>query len=545
MSVPPTSETARAAMERIARECELAPGFPDAVMAEVASLRTSVPIDDPSLPSFEHVPFVTIDGATSKDLDQAVHVARGERGRSFTVRYALAAAADFVKPGTALFDEALRRGASFYFPGFAVPMLPRELSEGIVSLNAAVVRRALIFVVDLDDAGAIVETRVERGRIRSRRKLAWGDVQALYDGAASDLRGSEMESSLLALRDVGRLRVREAEARNVVRYHRKEVGVEIDSDGLGVSVVETVRDEVELYNEQISLLVNSEGGRLLREHPSPAVQPIYRIHPGPDAERIEQLRRMIDAVVDAHGLPDVPFRFRPDESLARYVASLPQSGEHVRVAKALERQSLLVSLRSSYASDPGPHFGVGAEPYARFSAPMREIVGIFLHRQMLQALSKDASPDEKDVALREQVIEAANRARDLQRRINDLVERYALDRLFERELERPEAERRRFTGTVMGVTGAKIFVHFDEPGVDAKIYSFDLGKALGGAWLELDASGALLRVQKGGRLPPGTVIARIGDEVRVYVAGRDGARDRWVLLPELPARGASSKASGR
>lgn len=534
MSAPlPTSETARAAMERIARECELSLGFPDAVMAEVAALRASVPIDDPTLPSLLEIPFVTIDGATSKDLDQAVHVARGERGRAFTVRYALAAAADFVKPGTALFDEALRRGASFYFPGFAVPMLPRELSEGIVSLNPDVVRRALIFVVDLDAQGAVIETRVERGRIRSRRKLAWGDVQRLYDGAPSDLRGSEMESSLLALRDVGRSRVSDAQARDVVRYHRKEVGVEIDDDGLGVSVVETVRDEVELYNEQISLLVNSEGGRLLREHPSPAVQPVYRIHPGPDAERIAQLRRMIDAVVDAHGLPDAPFRFREDESLARYVASLPQSGEHVRVAKALERQSLLVSLRSSYASDPGPHFGVGAEPYARFSAPMREIVGIFLHRQMLEVIAHETAPDEKDVALREQVIEAANRARDLQRRINDLVERYALDRLFERELERPVAERRRFVGTVMGVTGAKIFVHFDQPGVDAKIYSFDLGRALGGAWLELDASGALLRVQKGGRLRPGTVVARIGDETRVYAAGRDATRDRWVLLPEL------------
>ena len=84
----------------------------------------------------------------------------------------------------------------------------------------------------------------------------------------------------------------------------------------------------------------------------------------------------------------------------------------------------------------------------------------------------------------------------------------------------------------MGVSGAKIFVHLDDPGIDAKIYSFDVGKALGGAWLELDASGALLRVQKGGKLAPGTVISRVGDEVRVFVSGRDPSRDRWMLLPE-------------
>jgi ribonuclease R len=527
------NETAREAMMRIAAECGLETSFSDAVMAEVRGKAAAVSLDDPSLPSLEHIPFVTIDGATSKDLDQAVHVAKNERGRAYTVRYALAAAADFVKPGSALFEEALKRGASFYLPGFSVPMLPRELSEGIISLNEKVVRRSLVFVIDLDAKGAIVETRVERGRVRSRRKLAWGDVQKLYDGAPSDLRGSEMEESLLLLREVGKLRVADAMARNVVRYHRREVGVEIDHDGLGVSVVETVRDEVELYNEQISLLVNSEGGRLLREHPSPAVQPVYRIHPGPDPERMAALRAMIDAVVTAHGLPDVPFRLHADDSLAAYVAGLPQSGEHARVAKALERQSLLVSLRSSYASEPGPHFGVGAEPYARFSAPMREVVGIFLHRQMQQVLARDTDADAADEALRERVIEAANRARDVQRKVNDLVERLALDRLFERELALPVARRRRFVGTVMGVTGAKVFVHLDDPGIDAKIYSFDLGKALGGAWLELDASGAILRVQKGGKLAPGTTVARVGDEVRVYVSGRDTNRDRWMLLPEL------------
>ncbi len=526
------TESAREAMLRIAAECGLEQTFSEDVMRDVRERAAKVLLDDPSLPSLEHVPFVTIDGPTSKDLDQALHVAKGERGRAYTVRYALAAAADFVQPGTPLFDEALERGASFYFPGFSVPMLPRELSEGIISLNPNVVRHALVFVIDLDAQGAIVETRVERARVRSRRQLAWGDVQKLYDGAPSDLRGSELEPSLLLLREVGKLRVADAAARNVVRYHRREVGVSIDDDGLGVTVIETVRDEVELYNEQISLLVNSEGGRLLREHPSPAIQPIYRIHPGPDAERLAVLRKMIDAVVVAHGLPDVPFRFHENEALASYVAALPQEGPHARVARALERQSLLVSLRSSYTSEPGVHFGVGAEPYARFSAPMREVVGVFLHRQMQQALAGDTAIDEGDVVLRERVIESANRARDVQRRVSDLVERLALDRLFERELTVPIEKRRRFVGTIMGVSGAKIFVHLDDPGVDAKIYSFDIGKSLGGAWLELDASGALLRVQKGGKLAPGTVVARVGDEVRVYVSGRDPNRDRWILLIE-------------
>jgi hypothetical protein len=78
----------------------------------------------------------------------------------------------------------------------------------------------------------------------------------------------------------------------------------------------------------------------------------------------------------------------------------------------------------------------------------------------------------------------------------------------------------------MGLSGSKIHVLLDAPSIDVKIYWFDLGKAMGGAWLELADAGATLRVQKGHTL------MRVGDAVRVFVSGRDTARDRWVLLPD-------------
>src|SRR4029078_8753543 len=122
------------------------------------------------------LPFVTIDGPSSKDLDQAIHVAR--EGDGYVVRYALADAACFVRPGTAVFAEALARGASFYFPGLSIPMLPRPLSEGIISLNPDGPRRALTFEVHLGSRGEILRTQLVHSRVRSRKKLAFGDVQA-------------------------------------------------------------------------------------------------------------------------------------------------------------------------------------------------------------------------------------------------------------------------------------------------------------------------------------------------------------------------------
>src|SRR5687767_551423 len=108
------------ASRRIAADLGVEAAFPDAVTTEVAVWLARPDLDDPALTDLTALPFVTIDGPTSKDLDQAVHVAAD--GGGFLVRYAIADAAHYVPPRTALFAEALRRGASYYFPGFSVPM---------------------------------------------------------------------------------------------------------------------------------------------------------------------------------------------------------------------------------------------------------------------------------------------------------------------------------------------------------------------------------------------------------------------------------------
>src|SRR5690349_21087678 len=105
----------------------LDPGFAPEVEAEAAALVASPGLDDPALTDLEAVPFVTVDGPGTRDLDQALYLERD--GDGYLVRYAIADAAYFVKPGSRLFAEALRRGTSYYLPGLSVPMLPRSLSE--------------------------------------------------------------------------------------------------------------------------------------------------------------------------------------------------------------------------------------------------------------------------------------------------------------------------------------------------------------------------------------------------------------------------------
>lgn len=113
-------------------------------------------LDDPALIDLEHLPFVTVDNDGSRDLDQALLVTAEKQG--WTIQYALADAAYYIRPESALWEEALARGASLYAPDRALAMLPVVLSEGLVSLNPGVTRRAVIIDISVATDGSITRS---------------------------------------------------------------------------------------------------------------------------------------------------------------------------------------------------------------------------------------------------------------------------------------------------------------------------------------------------------------------------------------------------
>ncbi|MCP4895364.1 MAG: RNB domain-containing ribonuclease, partial [bacterium] len=251
----------KAKFYRIVIQHGLDPLYPDAVHRETHELDIESMLSDPDLEDLDHLPFVTIDNRDSRDLDQALFIERNNR--DYIVWYALADAAAFVRPGSALFEEALRRGSSFYLPGLTLPMLPRRLSEDWISLNENRCRRAFVFKMEIDSSGLCRNTRLHRARIRSRKKLSYPRVQRAWDDpGGSGFSRQPFQESLELLREVGRLRLAEAKSRHVVQYNRREVEVIPADDELGFAIIRRQRLEVESCNEQISLLCNIEGARL-------------------------------------------------------------------------------------------------------------------------------------------------------------------------------------------------------------------------------------------------------------------------------------------
>jgi ribonuclease R len=519
--------TALARVYGLAVSHGLDPLFPERVMADARALLEAPGIDDHGLADLTGLPFCTIDGPGTRDLDQALHVAVQAGG--YRLHYALADASWFVAMGSALFEEALSRSSSFYLPGLVIPMLPRPLSEGVCSLNPGVDRRALVMVMDIDGGEAVIGRAWTRARIHSRARLAFDEVIPLMAGGAPGISvDPELRASLKAFRALGEILAARRDREGVVRYRRHEVDMTLGPEGRILIPIREIADPAERWNEEVSVLCNVEGARFLLEGDGPddGIEPIYRVHPAPPPQRLAELERRIAALVGLHDLDGGVWSWRRDagEDLAAYLRRLPKEGESGRLAGVIHRQAVVTNLRSTFAAEPAPHAGVGAEVYGRFTAPMREMVGIYLHQETiekLEGLAPSGSADDRN--LRRRVIDGANRARELQARLVKEVNRAAMDAIWTADLALPEAERPRRRGTVMGFRGNKVYCLLDDPPLEVKVYSEDVAEAAGEP-VEVDPEGASLRARSDGR-----ILVRLGDSVPLIVSGLDAKRDRWRL----------------
>jgi len=263
---PDPHESGKDVVNRIYKSFGLNDQFPADCVKYVKEICAKDPCGDPRLKDYTGKPFITIDNGHSMDLDQAMYICRanpphmeldGDAG--YCVSYALADGAYFVPAMSPLFQHALNEGGtSFYLPGKCIPMLPRELSEDLMSLNEGVKRRALIFDMYLDTQGNPIKTFYCWGIIQFRRKGTYREVSDYYDVVDSGkkhafLSDKDYTETIELLREVGILRRKLAADREVCDYNRGDrSGITMDDKGKLV-FSKAPHYISELYNEQISL----------------------------------------------------------------------------------------------------------------------------------------------------------------------------------------------------------------------------------------------------------------------------------------------------
>lgn len=384
-------------------------GVPDRFAADATAEAAAAARDVAGGPRRElDLPFVTLDPPGSRDLDQAIHLER--RGSGYRVRYAIADVAAVVRPGGALDREAHARATTVYCPDERVPLHPPVLSEDAASLLPGRRRPAVVWTIDLDDAGQTVRSDLERAVVRSAARLDYPTEQARRD-AGADL------GPLDLLGTIGELRRAAELERGGVSLGRPEQEVVATADGWDLALRAPL--PVEEDNAQISLLTGTVAAQMMIA----AGTGILRTMPAADGAALRALRGQALAL----GV-DWPADVSYGQVLRSLDRSAPAGAAFLVAATRLFRGAAWTAFDGG-AIPPDPVHGAVGAPYAHVTAPLRRLVDRYgtevclavAQGQEVPAWVRSALP-----ALGATMAAGAARAASVDRACTDLVEAVVL-----------------------------------------------------------------------------------------------------------------------
>ena len=347
--------------------------FPEKVKAEARKLEgaTVRPSQMQGRLDLRNQPIFTIDSASTKDIDDAVSIERTADGYRLGVH--IADVSEYVKPGTALDDEAFQRGTSVYFGESVLPMLPRQLSNGICSLNPQEDRMAFSCLIELDGRGEITGYRFVKTVIRSRVKGVYDEINALLagqgDGALAE-KYAQVSAQLPLLDELYRLRAALRKQRGGLEIESDEAKIVLDEQGRCVDVICRDRGRSEMIIEECMLLANQCAAKAARKAKAPFV---YRVHEKPDADRLERLKTLLTAC-------NVNVDFPPEGPSPRNFADLLDATRGTPLERAIHTGVLRCMAKACYDTVPKGHFGLALEDYAHFTSPIRRYPDLAIHR---------------------------------------------------------------------------------------------------------------------------------------------------------------------
>lgn len=415
ISIKDIPEPVREGIQNLQDRLDLPTAFPDAVEAEAEALAAATP-SFPDHADRTDIEFVTIDPATSMDLDQALHIERD--GDGYRVHYAIADVGAWIEPGSALDLEAHLRGETLYAPSARIPLHPKPLSEAAASLLAdGVPRPAMVWTHTVAADGEVTATTLERAMVLNRAKLN-------YEGVQADLDAGTASESLQLLREVGQLREKIEIERGGISLNLPEQTIAVGDDGSWTLEFRELLP-VENWNAQISLMTGIAAAKLMIA----GKVGVLRTLPPAEDFAIAKLRRAARTLgVEWH----------QGQSYPEFVRSLdPKKPRELAVlvkCTLLFRGAGYLSFDGKLPDENIEHSAL-ATPYAHTTAPLRRLVDRFV-LEICHSLANGLPIPEWATAalpkLPDEMGESGRRARAYERGVVDLAEALVLsDRVGE------------------------------------------------------------------------------------------------------------------
>ncbi|MBQ3408832.1 MAG: ribonuclease R [Clostridia bacterium] len=367
-------------MLSLVREYDLPYEFPKPVIEEANAINQKIDEKDfKGRLDLRDTLFFTIDGEDAKDLDDAVSVTKNESG-TFNLIVSIADVSHYVREGSELDREAILRGTSIYMMDRVIPMLPKELSNGICSLNAKEDRLALSVLMEIDKHGKVVASDVQKSIVNVKERMSYSGVYKIVRYIEGEQLSKEELDSIEPYKQYEKVFSDMIELAKILKEKRVKDGaldldvpeskITLDDNGIAIDVKKYEINFANEIIEQFMLIANEVVAEKFYWLEAPF---IYRVHETPDSDKIDELNKFLFNI-------GYKVRYNKDnihpKAFAEVLDKVKGSPEE-RVVSNLVLRTLKLAR---YESTNKGHFGIASRFYCHFTSPIRRYPDLFIHR---------------------------------------------------------------------------------------------------------------------------------------------------------------------
>lgn len=435
----------------IKKQYSIPEGWPDEVIAEAEKIPNVVlPEEWENRDDLTNENLVTIDGDDARDFDDAVSFKKLPNGNTEII-VAIADVSNYVKPGTAIFDEAFKRATSTYFPNCVVPMLPEKLSNGICSLNHNVERLVEYVKIEVDSNMKVINKKIGKGVMKSKHRMTYNEVQKIIDGDAEmrEKYSDVLDSILLGFDGSTKLNnIREK--RGAINFKSTEPYIVMNKDNTEiVEIKKREQRDSEKLIESYMILANEVVASEFNQLGLPFV---YRVHEEPEEERvialIEYLKGLgvkTPVIKDGEGVKPMVF-----QKILKEIEGKPYE-------EAVNMVMLKTMQKAKYDTHCLGHYGLASTDYCHFTSPIRRLADTLIHQIIKEKVNNTLTPEKiEDYKLlfargAEQASQQEVTSEKAERDVDDYFKGKYMAKFIGNE----------FSGRISGITDFGIFVELD------------------------------------------------------------------------------------
>lgn len=398
---------------------------------------------------------VTIDGRDSKDFDDAISIEKN--GENYDLYVHIADVANYVKRSTAIDNDAYDRGNSTYLYNIVVPMLPKELSNGICSLNPNSDRLTLSLKMTINNKGKVIANDFYQAVINSNYRLVYDDVNDFLDDKNESIYTDEiLKEKLLLFDELYKILRAKRDERGAIDFNFTESQIDVSDDGKVLNIEVLERGSGNKMIEEFMLAANETVATLFAYMDFPF---IYRIHEKPKAEKIEKFKKFLNTM---------GYNIRGNDLYPKDFQKILKEVEGEDKEKIVNLLMLRTMQKARYSKDCKEHFGLSTKFYTHFTSPIRRYPDLIVHR-LLKAYIENKLGKFNRVSLENSLEKSSEhlsiterRSEDCEREVEDLMKCKYMRRFIGCE----------FYGEISSVTDFGIYIELENTVEGLFMYKF-------------------------------------------------------------------------